>query len=141
MTTDFTPTGTPLVNGMVDPQHPWLLWITRPDGKVEAYGYPPTDAGNDQLLADYRTAQQLGLPVQTRILPPETKPLSFDALRRLAAHRAQYTRAFRTRVFDAPGKLGEVWIRVIRNNHSEHPCFPSTQATQRFTPFQFVHRP
>jgi len=36
MTTDFTPTGTPLVNGMVDPQHPWVLWITRPDGKVEA---------------------------------------------------------------------------------------------------------
>jgi T5orf172 domain len=33
--------------------------------------------------------------VQTRILPPETKPLSFDALRGLAGRRAQYTRAFR----------------------------------------------
>ena len=37
MTTDFTPTGTPLVNGIVDPHHPWVLWITRPNGKVEAY--------------------------------------------------------------------------------------------------------
>ena len=26
-------------------------------------GYPPTDAGNNHLLADYRTAKQLGLPV------------------------------------------------------------------------------
>jgi hypothetical protein len=93
MTVDFTPTGAPLINGMVDPQRPWVMWITRPDGKVEAYGYPPTDAGNDQLLADYRVAKQLGLSVQTRILPPETKPLSFEALRRLAARRAQYTRA------------------------------------------------
>ena len=95
MTTDFTPTGTPLVNGMVDPQHPWVLWITRPDGKVEAYGYPPTDAGNNQLLADYRTAKQLGLSPQSRLLPPETKPMSFDALRGLSVRRAQYTRAFR----------------------------------------------
>jgi hypothetical protein len=33
--------------------------------------------------------------VQTRILPLETKPLSFDAVRGLAGRRAQYTRAFR----------------------------------------------
>jgi hypothetical protein len=51
MTTDFTPTGTPLVNGMVDPQHPRVLWISRPDGKVEAYGYPPTDAGGNEWFA------------------------------------------------------------------------------------------
>jgi hypothetical protein len=60
MTTDFTPTGTPLVNGMVDPQHPWVLWITRPDGKVEAYGYPPTDAGNNQLACGLPHRQAAG---------------------------------------------------------------------------------
>ena len=40
MTTSFTPIGTALINGMVDPQRPWVMLITRTDGKVEAYGYP-----------------------------------------------------------------------------------------------------
>ncbi|MBO0736771.1 MAG: hypothetical protein J2P48_09410 [Alphaproteobacteria bacterium] len=52
MTTDLTPTGASLINDMVDPQRPWVMWIIRADGKVEAHGYPPpTDLGNNQLLA------------------------------------------------------------------------------------------
>jgi hypothetical protein len=47
-----------------------------PKEKPDGGDYP----GNNQLLADYRAAKQLGLLVQTRILPPETRPLSFDAL-------------------------------------------------------------